>query len=399
VANETNDSSGSDSSSGDSPAGNAKAGPHGEKPLTVTEQPKLEIGSEGRARRNLWAKGNRVSDPTKKSTDGSSRKAKAGPLATKIYYDDVYYSTRQGDETSYFELLRAKAQVELWDTSADLDKGEVKLTLAKVKVRGSLAHGQVDLVEALGNLLFPPLPMPVPAPLSPPLPHAARVGDPMCHGNPLGPGSASPDVLIGGLPAWRASIDVHLCAMPGHGSGGAWSGASNVLINGSPAARAGDYVLEPGGGANVILRGESTVLIGPRAAAPPQPQVSVLPEELPWVKLEAILQEDIGVATLDAAAATEARFDDLRYRAELQAGFAVAAAEAELPARLRIRIPGTAHYLGLGVTPQVAALGVGAEAGAGANLDPTAGRFELTAGAKVSLGVGAGIKFSIDVSD
>ncbi len=399
MSNETSDSSGSGTSGGQGRAGDAKIGPHGEKPLSITEQPKFEIGSEDRARRNLWAKGNRASDPTKKSTDGPSRKAKAGPLATKIYYDDVYHSTRQGDETSYFELLRAKAQVELWDTSADLDKGEVKLTLAKVKVKGSLAHGQVDLVDALGNLLFPAPPEPLPAPPSPPSPQAARVGDPTCHGNPLGPGSASPDVLIGGLPAWRASVDVHLCALAGHGSGGAWSGASNVLINGSPAARAGDYVLEPGGGANVSLRGESTVLIGPRAAAPPQPQVSVLPEELPWVKLEAILQEDLGVASADAAAASEAGFADFKYGAELQLGLAVAAAEAELPMRLRIRIPTTAHYLGLGVTPHLAALGVGAEAGAGARLEPSARRFELTAGAKVSLGVGAGVRFSVDISE
>lgn len=399
MAKDTKDSSGSVASGSAEAAGEAKAGPHGEQPLAVTESPKIEIGRESRATRNLWAKGNAAVDPTKKSTAAPSRKAKAGPLATKIYYDDVYYSARQGDETSYFELLRAKAQVDLWDTSADLDKGEVKLTLAKVKVKGSLAHGQVDLVEALGNLLFPPPAQPVPPPFEPPSPHAARAGDPTCHGNPLGPGSASPDVLIGGLPAWRTSVDVHLCAMAGHGSGGAWSGASNVLINGSPAARAGDYVLEPGGGANVILRGESTVLIGPRALAPPEPEVSVLPEELPWVKLEAILKEDLGTASLDAAAAMEASVDDVTYRAELQVGGAIAAAEAELPVRLRIRIPGTAHYLGLGVTPQVAALGVGGDAGARATLDPKARRFELSAGAKVSLGVGAGTKFSIDVSE
>lgn len=376
-----------------------KRGPNGEKALGVTEQPKLELGTEASRRRNLWAKGDRVPAKAKKSTGSPSRKAKAGALAKKIYYDDVYYSSRSGDETSYYELLRGKAQLELWDTSSDLDQGEVKLTLSKVNVKGTLAHGQVDLVEALGDILFPSPPRPLPPPFDPPPPWAARVGDATCHGNPLGPGSASPDVLIGGLPAWRATIDVHLCAMTGHGSGGAWSGASSVLINGSPASRAGDYVLEPGGGANVILGGERTVLVGPRASAPPEPKVVPLPHELPWVKLEAILQEDVGTIGAEALAALEIDVDDGSAGAQFQGGAGVALAEAELPLRLRIRVPGSASYLGLGLTPHFGALGVGLEAGAGAKLDPQSGRFELSAGAKVNLGVGAGIKFSIDVSE
>src|ERR1051325_7732743 len=38
---------------------------------------------------------------------------------------------------------------------------------------------------------------------------AARVGDLTSHGTPLGPGPGCPTVLIGGLPAWRATSDMH----------------------------------------------------------------------------------------------------------------------------------------------------------------------------------------------
>jgi uncharacterized Zn-binding protein involved in type VI secretion len=37
---------------------------------------------------------------------------------------------------------------------------------------------------------------------------AARAGDPMTHGVPLGPGPGSADVLIGLRPAWRLG-DLH----------------------------------------------------------------------------------------------------------------------------------------------------------------------------------------------
>ena len=363
-------------------------------------EPKAELSIKNETSRNLLAKGNRVPDPAKRSTAGPSRKANVGPLATKIYYDDVYYSSRTGDEASYYDFLRARSKLELWNVSQNLERGEVKLTVAKVNVKGTLAHGQVDLVEALGNLLFPPPPAPVPPPFEPPPPRAARLGDPTCHGNPLGPGSASTDVLIGGLPAWRASVDVHLCAMAGHGSGATWSGASNVVINGFPAARAGDYVLEPGGGNNVILGGCSTVLIGPRARQPPTPEVSVLPDELPWVKLEALLQEDVGMVNADAGVAVEIDAEAKRANAALEAGGVLALAAVELPLRLRIRVPSSALYLGLGVAPYTSALSLGMEGGAGVKIDAASRRFELSAGAKANLGLGgAGTKFSIDLSE
>jgi len=95
---------------------------------------------------------------------------------------------------------------------------------------------------------------------------AARVGDMTGHGTPLGPGPGSPNVLIGGLPAWRAASDFHVCPLvnPGpvpHVGGSVAAGSPTVLINGLPAARMGDQIVESGP-PNAISAGEFTVLIG-----------------------------------------------------------------------------------------------------------------------------------------
>jgi uncharacterized Zn-binding protein involved in type VI secretion len=80
-------------------------------------------------------------------------------------------------------------------------------------------------------------------------------------------------VFIGGRPAWRVAVDHHLCPTGGHGPGTVVIGAPTVLINNAPAVRAGDHVVEPMGGPNVIVEGCSTVSIGVMAA-PPEPQAS-----------------------------------------------------------------------------------------------------------------------------
>ena len=92
---------------------------------------------------------------------------------------------------------------------------------------------------------------------------AARVGDPTSHGTPLA-GAGSATVLIGGMPAWRALIDVHTCplATPNpHGGGVVPAGSTSVLIDGAPAARLGDTITEAGG-PNAIVAGCPTVTIG-----------------------------------------------------------------------------------------------------------------------------------------
>ena len=93
---------------------------------------------------------------------------------------------------------------------------------------------------------------------------AARVGDMTSHGTPLGPGPGSANVLIGGMPAWRAMMDTHVCPVSTpnpHGSGMTVTGSFTVLINGSWAARQGDTILEAGP-PNAITVGCANVQIG-----------------------------------------------------------------------------------------------------------------------------------------
>lgn len=97
------------------------------------------------------------------------------------------------------------------------------------------------------------------------MPLAARVGDLTSHGTPLTPGPGSMNVLIGGLPAWRAVSDVHTCplvtVLVPHVGGVVVKGSTTVLINNLPAVRQGDIITEAGP-PNTIAVGCSTVLIG-----------------------------------------------------------------------------------------------------------------------------------------
>nr|CBH39157.1 conserved hypothetical protein containing PAAR motifs [uncultured archaeon] len=97
------------------------------------------------------------------------------------------------------------------------------------------------------------------------MPLAARVGDQTSHGTPLGPGPGSVNVLIGGMPAWRATADFHACPLVTgtvpHVGGVVAMGSATVLINNLPAARQGDIIVESGP-PNTIAMGCPTVLIG-----------------------------------------------------------------------------------------------------------------------------------------
>ncbi|AGB14785.1 hypothetical protein Halru_0133 [Halovivax ruber XH-70] len=93
---------------------------------------------------------------------------------------------------------------------------------------------------------------------------AARLGDQTAHGTPL-TGTASPNVLIGKKPAWRALGDVHTCPLTTgvvpHVGGPVVAGSTSVLINKLPAARMGDTIVESGP-PNTIAAGCPSVLIG-----------------------------------------------------------------------------------------------------------------------------------------
>ena len=97
------------------------------------------------------------------------------------------------------------------------------------------------------------------------MPPAARIGDMTAHGTPLGPGPGSPNVLIGGMPAWRAGVDIHNCPLVSgtvpHVGGVVQMGSTTVFINGFPAVRQGDVIVESGP-PNTITMGCPTVMIG-----------------------------------------------------------------------------------------------------------------------------------------
>jgi uncharacterized Zn-binding protein involved in type VI secretion len=97
------------------------------------------------------------------------------------------------------------------------------------------------------------------------MPPAARVGDTTSHGTPLSPGPGCTTVLIGGMPAWRATADMHTCPLVTgvvpHVGGVIAMGSVTVLIGGLPAARQGDMIIEVGP-PNSIAMGEPTVMIG-----------------------------------------------------------------------------------------------------------------------------------------
>lgn len=94
---------------------------------------------------------------------------------------------------------------------------------------------------------------------------AARTTDGTAHGTPL-PGPGSPDVMIGGLPAWRTAVDFHSCPLTTSGGtphvgGVVTMGSRTVLINNAPAARQGDVIAEAGP-PNSIVGGCPSVLVG-----------------------------------------------------------------------------------------------------------------------------------------
>ncbi len=96
------------------------------------------------------------------------------------------------------------------------------------------------------------------------MPPAARAGDLTSHGTPLSPGPGSPNVLIGGQPAWRATSDFHACpiveGVKPHVGGVVTMGSTTVLVNNLPASRVGDIIAETT--PNTIANGCATVMIG-----------------------------------------------------------------------------------------------------------------------------------------
>ena len=334
-------------------------------------------------------------DPNKK--EGWKRQASVGPAYSKDLGKGAL-GPKIGDDKSYIEFLRGEAKVEALKASYDLDKKSAKLTVVEVKAEGSVVHAQLDLIDKIKHLLFgDPPPSPPPAPAAP---MAARVSDLTMHLGPLTPGPGSSNVFIGGMPAWRVGMDMHVCPAPGampHGAGPTLPGEPTVLINGSPAARATDFVVEPTGGPDVIAIGCPTVMIG-KPTPPPAGTTKAEDKSEPWVIFESVASGDVLAGEAKAAIEAEADLSKMKGKAEASGEVGVSALKGELPLKVRIRIPFTSYYVGLGVKAEGALLT--ANAGAHANVKVNEGKslFEASAGAKAGLGIGGGITFGVDVS-
>jgi len=332
---------------------------------------------------------------------GPSRKGSLGPIYKKETRTVSYWSSKdeKGHEKdkTFVSVLQGKASVEVGSASYDLDKKTAQVTLVKGTLEGSVVHGEVDLIDKIKHLFGDdPPPPPPPAPTTP---MAARLGDLTMHLGPLGPGPGSPNVIIGGKPAWRIGLDMHLCPAPGvpHGAGPTSPGATTVLINGAPAARATDFVVEASGGPDVIALGLPTVMIG--IPTPPPPPPPKPPEELPWVKFESVATGDAVGGDLKGNIGGEVDLSKRSGKVEASAEAFAAVLKGELPLKVRIRIPYTPYYLGLGVKVEGSLLSAGASANARGVINEGGKLFDGSVGAKAGVGLGGvGVTGSVDIA-
>jgi|GEM_PF-471233 len=351
-----------------------------------------------------------------------------GPVYKKTFIDteedeehQKKYSNKKGEhDLNFVSALNAKVSAEVLSASYNPDKKVAKATLVSAKAEFVAVHAQVglkvDVGKAIGDklkdLLFDKVEVPGANPPSPPAPMAARVGDLTAHLAPLAPGPGSPNVFIGGMPAWRIGLDMHVCPAPGvpHGPGPTSPGALTVLINGAPAARASDFVVEPTGGPDVITLGCPTVLIGP--PTPPPTGGPAKPKRGFWgslvedgldmlsglVLFESVASAEVGKA--EAEVKIDGEIGPEGGKVQAHAGAMAAVLKGEIPIKIRLRIPYTKQFLGIGVTGEGTLLSAGAEAGGGVKINEGGKAFELTGGAKAGVGVGGlGVKGSVDVAE
>jgi uncharacterized Zn-binding protein involved in type VI secretion len=78
--------------------------------------------------------------------------------------------------------------------------------------------------------------------------------------------STAMSATITGAAAGGGGVDIHICAtplpVPPHGPGVVVDGSTTVMINGLPACRMGDTIVEALGPPNKIMMGCPTVIIG-----------------------------------------------------------------------------------------------------------------------------------------
>ena len=292
-----------------------------------------------------------------------------------------------------FLHYKAEAESEL---SYDLEKHEGNLTVVSAKVDASAIHAEASgelgvgaMISDLVDWLFGGS-EPVPTPTSP-APGvalmAARVGDLTTHGSPLVPGIGSPNVLIGGMPAWRALVDFHACpivkgTVPDVG-GVVLVGSPTVFINSMNACRVTDTVVETPGGPNAIATGCPTVFIGGTATAAAEGGLA----------LAGKAEGDVGTAGAEASLSAVMNQD--KVLAEGKIGGMAAVAKGAIEGSLTIPLWGS-HAMTLGSRLEGSVISAGAGAHAGAGWTKEKG-FQASAGAKAAAGLGAGLNFSIGV--
>lgn len=386
-----------------------------------------------RGQKDSWGKTTKGRGNEKESTGHKAHETEHeftyGPVYKKTFIDtdnspehQKKFSTKEGErDLTYRSWLNAKVEAEVLSASYDPEKIVGKVTAVNIKAEGSLLHAQtglkVDVGKALGDalkrMIFDEVEVPGPNPPSAPAPMAARVGDITAHLAPLAPGVGSVNVIIGGMPAWRVGPDMHLCPAPGfpHGLGPAMPGAPTVLINGFPAARASDFIVEPTGGPDVIMLGCPTVMIGvsapPPTGAPGKATRSwagsllegALDSLSGLVLFESVPAGDLVKVEVEAKLGGEVDFEKAKGKVEASAGALIAAAKGEIPVKIRLRVPFTNQFLGVGVTAEGSLLSAGAEANARAAFNENGKTAEFSVGAKAGAGLaGAGIKGTADLA-
>ena len=314
-------------------------------------------------------------------------------------------NTAHSEGSSSVGLLHYSAGAKS-DLTVDWNKQEAKLNVISIEAKGSIVHGEAEGSFDLGgwfNDLMGSGPtagaVPHVTPSAGGGPLAARVTDLTSHGSPLVPGIGSVNVLIGGLPAWRAMMDMHTCpivkgVVPDVG-GVVLVGSPTVLINNMMACRVGDFVTEIPGGPNAIVLGCTTVMIGVAGSGAPGAPAIASPEDAAKLAAKGNLSGDVGIVEVEASAG--ATFDmQKEVSAKAKAGALIAAAKGSAEGQLTIPLWGS-HAITLGGSAEGSLLSAGAEGEASASWKAGEGA-KLKLGGKIGAGIaGVGLGFSLGV--
>lgn len=240
------------------------------------------------------SEGSSKSDPTSDGTPGIS--VSSGAELFEILGDAGNSKEQEEDRTfAAIFLIKGKGEAGVVDIDPEDLSAELWVVKGEVEVHG--AHAKADVLERLG--LTPEIGAYEDVEFVSPGPFAVRLGDATLHGDPLSGVGGSPDVFIGGKPAWRGALDSHVCPLSTagvpHTGGVVIPSDFDCLINGLPAVRVGDAVLEAAGGPNPVVIGAEDVLIGPtpppiraKAPVPEEPRTGI------WKYLDANLEATVG---------------------------------------------------------------------------------------------------------